>query len=228
MSSNLNKNFDDQIGPIFLNQGFKKKGVHYFKVMPSEIFGIIKENRKGYFDDYHLVYIHKCAEINFEKIKKSLSSELMLYPVSINVEELELVMDNNNILENSNYWFYSLSRLYTIDKNVKENKRAWEKYQQYKISRNNSLESEQFVSNYLKKLKSTLEKNSEIFFEKCNPELCYIALNRPIIENKRPQYLDYYKELFEQIKLYFEKEKLTKPISNSKNKNSWLNKLFGK
>ena len=105
-AADLNKTFDDYADKLLVPVGFKKSGIHYYKKADGQFYAIIKDTSRGYFMDYYLTYSHIAADKQFELLQKKPSVMLKDYPVSIAVNDLKIVYNNNDRLIDSPFYFF--------------------------------------------------------------------------------------------------------------------------
>jgi len=227
-SEDLNKTFDKYATEVLIPRGFKKSGNHYFKKSESEFYGIIKKTNRGIFDDYFLVYNHISSGNKFEDLKKKPSTMLKDYPISVNVNDLEIIYVCEPDLLKSKYYFYNLSRTFNIDKNCNENKKTWDNYLVSKFKRDEMLRSDKnYLNNYVKTTFNKIENYGINFFEDCNLQLCYRSVKRPFNEKKVFQYKDFYIEFIASIEEYISSKGIVIPQEVTSGNKTWLKKLFG-
>jgi len=227
--TDLNNAFGEYAAKILLPAGFKKSGIHYYKKSDKHFYAVIKDTSRGYFMDYYLTYSHEAAGKQFETLQKKPSANLKDYPVSIRVNDLEIIYANSDKLIDSPFYFYSLSRNFKIDKHCEEKESDWNKYFLEIIQRNEKLTSDRdFLSSYVNNLFAIIQNQGLNFFAECDLNLCYKSVLRPIEENKMSQYKQFYQTFLESFNEYYKNNNLERPTSNSVNKTGWFGKLFKK
>ena len=226
-AADLNKNFDDFADKLLVPNGFKKSGIHYYKKVSGQYYAIIKDTSRGYFMDYYLTYSHEASTKQFELLQKKPSVMLKDYPVSIAVNDLKIVYKNYDKLIDSNFYFYSLSRGFTIDKHCEENEKNWNKHFSEIIQRNEKLTTdENYLTEYVEKIFKTITNEGFKFFDECDLNLCYKSVLRPIEENKMNQYNQFYQTYLDNFKEYFKANNIETPSFNSVAKRKWFGNLF--
>lgn len=221
--SDLNDKIDAHAQKVLIPKGFKKLGLHYFKIENNQFYGLIKNTFRGNFEDYFLVYSHECAGSYFEEISNKISVMLKDYPASVKVSDLRIIYNNSDKLQDSPYYFYSLAREYDIDVKGKENKEVWAKSITQKQERNTLLtQSESFVEEYTAGIFEMINQFGFKFFEECDVQLCHESLAKPLREKKNKHYLQNYEDYLKIIEAYMQ----LKNIPVVKKKTSWLKDLF--
>lgn len=226
-ASDLNNTVDKFAMQFLLPLGFKKSGIHYYKVANNQYYGLIKDTSRGYFIDYYLVYSHEAAGKHYEKLLKKPSSMLKDYPVSVNLGDIKIVYENTEKLINSSYTFYSLAREFKVDKNCRESETVWNQYFSKIIKRNELLTTDiNYIIDFVQQMFDTINKYGLNFYNECDFNLCYTSVQKSIEQNKMPQYLQYYNEYKEVFDEYCKLNNITQPRVLSTMKVSWINKLF--
>ncbi len=226
-AKDLNNEFDLFADKLLIPNGFNKSRLHYFKKTDTEYFAVIKDTNRGTFMDYYLCYCHYSASKQFELLSKKPSVMLKDYPISTTIDDLDIIFNNCDLLTNSSYYFYSLSRQFKVDKNCIENISDWNKYFEFIASRNESLtKSKEFIKEYIQGQFSTIEKFGFRFFNECSVDVCYLTMLRAINDSKMPQYSTFYQDYFNSFNEYYDKNKILKPTLNLKKQKSWFSKIF--
>jgi hypothetical protein len=226
-ATDLNKAFDSYADKILIPAGFKKSGIHYYKKTDGQYYAVIKDTSRGYFMDYHLAYSHEAADKQFELLVKKPSAMLKDYPVSISINDLQIVYSNSNRLIDSPFYFFSLSRSFKIDRHCEENESSWNKYFSEIIQRNDKLTSDRnYLDLYVKKLFDIIETLGLKFFNECDLNLCYKSVLRPIQENKLSQYAQFYQTYLDSFIDFYKTNNIERPVFNSANKPGWFGKIF--
>ncbi len=226
-AADLNSKFDEFATQFLLPLGFTKSGIHYFKKTDKDYFAIIKDTSRGYFLDYYLCYCPSVATTQFKLLQKKPSSMLKDYPVSIAIDDLEIVYTNNENLLRSPFYFYSLSRQFKIGKDCTENISVWNEYYRRIIVRNEQLTTNSlYLQNFVTTLFSSLQKYGFRFFNECSIDLCYQSVKRAFNDKKMSQYSTYYTELISQFEEYYKQNNLQTPEIIIQRKQNWLSRLF--
>jgi hypothetical protein len=211
-AADLNKTFDEYADKLLVPIGFKKSGIHYYKKVGGQYYAIIKDTSRGYFMDYYLTYSHEAAGKQFELLQKKPSVMLKDYPVSIAVNDLKIVYKNYDRLIDSNFYFYSLSRGFKIDKHCEENEKDWNKYFSEIILRNDNLTSDRkYLAEYVENVFKIITDEGFKFFDECDLSLCYKSVLRPIEENKMNQYNQHYQTYLDSFKEYLKANNIEPP-----------------
>lgn len=149
------------------------------------------------------------------------------YPISIAVNDLNIVYNNCERIIDSLFYFYSLSRAFKIDKNCEENENTWNRYFSEIIQRNDKLTSDRnYLDEYVKNIFEIITNKGFKFFDECDLNLCYKSVLRPLEESKMNQYRQYYRTYFDSFNEYYAINKIDKPVFNSVKKPKWFGNLF--
>lgn len=194
-AADLNTKVDEYAQHILIPQGFKKSGLHYYKHEPPHYYALIKDNFKGLFTDYYLVYSHEAAGENYNAIAKKPQSLMRHYPVSVNVRELPIIYSISNNIINTPYTFFSLARSYEVDKNCNESEAAWLDSIAYRNDRDEKLKTDvEYLNTYVEELFALIKQYGFRFFDECNLNTCYHSIYDAIENKKNETYLPFYLE----------------------------------
>jgi hypothetical protein len=228
-ASDFNKVFEDYAEQILYPQGFRKSGTHYYKQSNKQYYAVIKDTSRGYFLDYYLTYSPEAAGTQFEILSKKPSVKLNDYPVSVAIDDLRIIYNNNEKLIDSPYYFYSLSREYKIDRSCKETIDIWNEYFSKIVERNKLLSSDKnYLENYVKGLFQIISNEGFRFFGECSFDLCYKSMLRPLRESKMQQYSQHYEKYLDHFNKYAVANNIQIPEFDLTTKKKWFNKWFNR
>ena len=224
-ANDFNKEVDHYAEKILIPLGFKKSGLHYFKISDNQFYGFIKDTYKGMFQDYYLVYSHECAGENFKNLLKKPSLMLKDYLVSVSISDLKIIYNLVEKLIDSPYYFYSLARQFKINDKCIETEKAYADYIVKQIDRNKKIYVDrEFVNNYIKEIFEIMKMYGFRFYDECDMNLCYSSIQKPIVKKKMKVYMKYYQTQMENIGKYFKENNLE--IPKIKTHQNWLKRIF--
>jgi hypothetical protein len=224
-ASDFNKIFDTHAEQILYPLGFKKSGIHYYKKNDGQYYALIKHAPRGFFFDYYLTYSHEAGGALYDMLLKKPSFMLKDYPVSVAINDLKIIYDNNANLMDSPYYFYSLSRGNTIDENSKEDTSSSERYFLEIAERNELLTSDKaYLESYIKELFKIISNQGTRFYNECNLDLCYKSVLRPLQEKKMQQYSKYYQNYLDSFNEYCKANSIDMSNINSSTKTNLFSK----
>jgi len=211
-ASDLNKKFDSHAEQVLIPLGFRKFGIHYSKISDGQHYAIIKHAPRGFFFGYYLTYSHEAAGTQYDMLLKKPSYMLKDYPISVAVNDLEIIYDNNLRLIDSPYYFYSLSRGNTIDENSNEDLKSSETYFSELLEHYTLLTIDEiYLENFIEKQFKIINNEGLRFFNECDLDLCYKSVLRPLQEKKMNQYSKWYKDYLTSFNEYCKVNKIDIP-----------------
>jgi len=82
------------------------------------------------------------------------------------------------------------------------------------------------LNDYINNIFTIITNEGIKFFDECNFELCYKSILRPIQENKKSQYKEYYQTYLDSFNEYCLSKNLDRPVFSAMTKQKWYSKLF--